>query len=112
MAHGSGAARRGRDDPLGHGLRQRGGDRREERRLLYVALTRAREQLTVYAPLRYYHQRYRPRDTHGYSQVSRFLTGPARTAFDLTGPTAPDPEPPRLTHTPTAVGDVLAALWH
>jgi len=84
----------------------------EERRLLYVALTRAREQLTLYAPLRYYHQRYRPRDTHGYSQVSRFLTGPARTAFDLTGPTAPDPEPPRLTHTPTAVGDVLAALWH
>jgi DNA helicase-2/ATP-dependent DNA helicase PcrA len=46
----------------------------EERRLLYVAMTRARRQLHLYVPVRYYH---RPRgidDAHGYSKPSRFLT--------------------------------------
>jgi DNA helicase-2/ATP-dependent DNA helicase PcrA len=46
----------------------------EERRLLYVALTRARRQLHLYVPVRYYH---RPRgidDAHGYGKASRFLT--------------------------------------
>jgi DNA helicase II / ATP-dependent DNA helicase PcrA len=47
----------------------------EERRLLYVAMTRARRELHLYVPVRYYH---RPRgidDAHGYGQPSRFLTG-------------------------------------
>jgi DNA helicase-2/ATP-dependent DNA helicase PcrA len=46
----------------------------EERRLLYVALTRAQRDLHLYVPLRYYH---RPRgldDGHGYGKTSRFLT--------------------------------------
>ncbi|HEY7619403.1 MAG TPA: ATP-dependent helicase [Solirubrobacteraceae bacterium] len=46
----------------------------EERRLLYVALTRAQRDLHLYVPMRYYH---RPRgldDGHGYGKVSRFLT--------------------------------------
>jgi DNA helicase-2/ATP-dependent DNA helicase PcrA len=46
----------------------------EERRLLYVALTRAQRDLHLYVPVRYYH---RPRgidDGHGYGKVSRFLT--------------------------------------
>src|SRR5262249_28065092 len=46
----------------------------EERRLLYVALTRPRRSLSIYVPLRYY---YRPRsrdDEHGYGKPSRFLT--------------------------------------
>jgi DNA helicase II / ATP-dependent DNA helicase PcrA len=46
----------------------------EERRLLYVALTRARNELFVYAPLRYHHQHRGKKDKHGYAQLSRFLT--------------------------------------
>ena len=46
----------------------------EERRLFYVACTRAREQLYVTHPLRYYTQPWAKADTHGYAQRSRFLT--------------------------------------
>lgn len=46
----------------------------EERRLFYVALTRARNQLTVLRPERYYfHSRHRS-DQHSLSKVTRFLT--------------------------------------
>jgi DNA helicase II / ATP-dependent DNA helicase PcrA len=57
----------------------------EERRLLYVALTRARDALHVYRPMRYYR---RPRgDPHSYSQLSRFLEPPeVRATFDEIGP--------------------------
>ena len=46
----------------------------EERRLFYVALTRAREHLHIYAPLRYHHKA-RPAwaDAHSYAQRTRFL---------------------------------------
>ncbi|HZD80447.1 MAG TPA: ATP-dependent helicase [Actinomycetota bacterium] len=45
----------------------------EERRLFYVALTRARDELRVYAPLRY-HRRNRGReDRHLHAQLTRFL---------------------------------------
>jgi len=46
----------------------------EERRLLYVALTRARDALYGYVPLRYHHHRRGRDDAHGYAQHSRFLT--------------------------------------
>ncbi len=46
----------------------------EERRLFYVACTRARDQLYITHPLRYYTQPWGKADTHGYSQRSRFLT--------------------------------------
>ena len=45
----------------------------EERRLFYVACTRARDQLYVTHPLRYYTQPWAKADTHGYAQRSRFL---------------------------------------
>ncbi len=46
----------------------------EERRLFYVALTRAKTWLYVCCPLRYYHS-HRPgnSDSHGYAQLTRFL---------------------------------------
>jgi len=50
----------------------------EERRLLYVAMTRARRALHLYVPVRYHH---RPRgidDAHGYGKASRFLTDEVR----------------------------------
>ncbi len=46
----------------------------EERRLLYVAVTRARNTLYGYVPLRYHHRRRGRDDPHGYAQRSRFLT--------------------------------------
>jgi len=54
----------------------------EERRLFYVALTRARDMLYVYFPLRYYHKhRGGLHDLHTYAQLTRFLTPQARECF-------------------------------
>ncbi len=54
----------------------------EERRLFYVALTRAKESLYVTMPQRYYSQSWNRSDRHSYAQPSRFLTKEAREHFD------------------------------
>ena len=46
----------------------------EERRLTYVALTRAKDFLYVSWPLRYYHKWYALSDRHTYAQLCRFFT--------------------------------------
>ena len=53
----------------------------EERRLMYVALTRARDVLAVYVPLRYHHKRSGVGDRHSFAPISRFLA-PVRGLFD------------------------------
>lgn len=53
----------------------------EERRLFYVAMTRAKDSLYVYFPLRYYHRRFGLSDAHGYAQLTRFLPPTARSLF-------------------------------
>jgi len=67
----------------------------EERRLFYVALTRARRQLHVHVPVRYYH---RPHggddDAHGYGQASRFLTASVQGLCSVTRTAVAEP-----THT-------------
>ncbi|MEN3273466.1 MAG: ATP-dependent helicase UvrD/PcrA, partial [Actinomycetota bacterium] len=45
----------------------------EERRLCYVALTRARDHLYVVHPERFYDHRWREDDPHSLSQPSRFV---------------------------------------
>jgi len=45
----------------------------EERRLFYVAVTRAKDWLYVVYPLRYYYKRYPMGDSHAYAQLTRFL---------------------------------------
>jgi DNA helicase-2/ATP-dependent DNA helicase PcrA len=56
----------------------------EERRLLYVAMTRARRQLRLYVPVRYYHRPNGKSDTHGYGKPSRFLTKDLQQLCDIT----------------------------
>ena len=55
----------------------------EERRLLYVAITRAKRDLHLVAPLRFYvTQQSRWGDKHVYGARSRFLTEPVLAAFE------------------------------
>ncbi len=74
----------------------------EERRLFYVACTRARNHLYVAHPLRYYTQPFGRSDTHGYAQRSRFLSESVLPHFveiqAVAGSTHPTEEPlPRTT---------------
>ena len=84
----------------------------EERRLLYVALTRARDALHVYRPMRYYR---RPKgDPHSYSQLSRFLEPTSvRSTFTELGPQVA-PRDDAVVDIGAATVDVdtyLAGLW-
>jgi DNA helicase-2/ATP-dependent DNA helicase PcrA len=59
----------------------------EERRLLYVAMTRARDTLQLIEPLRHpVTQQARRGDTHVYAARSRFLTGPVLRGMRRLGP--------------------------
>ena len=54
----------------------------EERRLFYVAMTRAKDDLYVYFPLRYYHRRFGLNDPHHYAQLTRYLPASIRGLFE------------------------------
>ena len=54
----------------------------EERRLFYVAVTRARDVLEVNATLRYYLRPKTLADAHGYGQLSRFLSPGVRAHME------------------------------
>jgi len=56
----------------------------EERRLFYVALTRARRRLHVYVPERFHHRARGRDDAHGLGQASRFITPEVRGLMDET----------------------------
>jgi DNA helicase-2/ATP-dependent DNA helicase PcrA len=55
----------------------------EERRLFYVALTRARDELHVSLPLRYHRTNRGLEDRHWYAQLTRFLPEEVRSLFSL-----------------------------
>jgi DNA helicase-2/ATP-dependent DNA helicase PcrA len=87
----------------------------EERRLFHVALTRARDTLHLYAPLRYHHHPRARDDRHSFAQRSRFLDAAALACCERVG-TDPETAPgPALDGTPTAparaVAAELDALW-
>jgi DNA helicase-2/ATP-dependent DNA helicase PcrA len=55
----------------------------EERRLLYVAVTRARDELHLYAPLRMPHHRHARDDRHSFAPLSRFLDERVRSTLEV-----------------------------
>ena len=59
----------------------------EERRLLYVALTRARDELHVLFPLRYHRANRGYEDRHWYAQLTRFLPERSGTGSHSRRPT-------------------------
>jgi DNA helicase-2/ATP-dependent DNA helicase PcrA len=75
----------------------------EERRLLYVALTRARNAVHITYPQRY-HRRRKPRDDdHMYAVVSRFLDAPSVLPhLDVRGPSVDE----RIDDMPSVTGAV------
>src|SRR5262249_24405888 len=64
----------------------------EERRLLYVATTRARDRLYILYPLRYYHRKRPLGDGHSFAQLSRFLAPELFPLFERHACDRPQPE--------------------
>jgi len=87
----------------------------EERRLLYVAMTRARDSLAVYFQLRYYRRPRGLEDPHSYAQLTRFIPPEVRALFDERQAHVEEPEVGDAS--PAAVGSArgvdafLAGLW-
>jgi DNA helicase II / ATP-dependent DNA helicase PcrA len=82
----------------------------EERRLFYVALTRAKDFLEVCMPLRYYMRKHRLGDRHTYAQLTRFIPDSLMNLFERIKPPAPEAE--RSAAAPA--GDIrarVAAMW-
>ena len=86
----------------------------EERRVFYVALTRARKALHVYFSLRHHHRPLGRDDSHGWAQPSRFLSAQVRSKFEEVevghelGVWAPDSQ---VGHGFDRVGADLDSLW-
>jgi DNA helicase-2/ATP-dependent DNA helicase PcrA len=84
----------------------------EERRLLYVAMTRARDALHVYHPLRYYRRPRGLEDPHAYAQRSRFLPDEVLDHFEVSGPLeARGPDDAIAVSGTASVDRFLASLW-
>jgi ATP-dependent DNA helicase UvrD/PcrA len=90
----------------------------EERRLFYVALTRARDALYVYLPLRYYRRPRGRDDAHTYAQLTRFLPPDVLQHFDARGLDPGEAEGASLADAPVpdtaaaaGVDRFLTGLW-
>jgi DNA helicase-2/ATP-dependent DNA helicase PcrA len=87
----------------------------EERRLLYVAMTRARDQLDIVVPQRFYtHQQARNGDRHVYAGRSRFLPQQIMPLFEQRVWPAPRHAADRSsarTQSPIDVGARMRAMW-
>jgi DNA helicase-2/ATP-dependent DNA helicase PcrA len=83
----------------------------EELRLFYVAVTRARDQLYLYAPLRIHHHRAGRDDRHSYAQLTRFLDAAALACCEVTEAEPPRPLIPRVPALAARVDAALDDLW-
>ena len=83
----------------------------EEHRLFYVAVTRARDQLLLYAPQRMHHHRTARDDRHGYAPLTRFLHAAALAVCDSVHAGPAHPVIPRARALSARVDADLDALW-
>jgi len=83
----------------------------EEHRLFYVALTRARDHLYMYAPQRLHYRRRGRDDRYGFGQLTRFLHPRALAACDNATAAAPAPALPVLGALTVKVDAAVGALW-
>ena len=87
----------------------------EERRLLYVAMTRAKHDLHLVAPLRYYiTQQSRTGDAHVYGARSRFLTDRLMQCFEQRAwPATPQTPGNKASETKVRIdaAAALRAMW-
>jgi len=84
----------------------------EERRLFYVALTRARDFLEVCFPLKYYVKKWSSTDRHTYAQLTRFLPEQVAELFErvkLDPPAALDVSV--QTQASENIRKKIAAMW-
>ncbi len=97
--------------PSDMALNEKGGVE-EERRLFYVALTRAKDHLSVSFPQRFYHRRFGGDSRHSYAVPSRFLDA-AVEHFDPVVAGVPEEEGGAASTTPgrDTVAAVLESLW-
>ncbi len=85
----------------------------EERRLLYVAMTRAKDHLYTYFPLRYYHRPNSSSDAHSYAQLSRFISKDVLPTFEqhtIETPQVRD-DPAAIKASVESVDNYLKTLW-
>jgi DNA helicase-2/ATP-dependent DNA helicase PcrA len=86
----------------------------EERRLLYVAMTRARDHLYLIHPLRFYRRnQHRNGDGHVYTPRTRFLPDGILDRFlrDTSGRDSPSPDRAAGSHVRVDVGARLRDMW-
>jgi DNA helicase-2/ATP-dependent DNA helicase PcrA len=83
----------------------------EERRLLYVAMTRARRELHLYVPVRFYHRRMGTDDAHGYGKPSRFLTAEVQALCEVLRPQEQSPELGRRDRLQTKIAVSVDSLF-
>jgi DNA helicase-2/ATP-dependent DNA helicase PcrA len=87
----------------------------EERRLLYVAMTRAKDHLHLIVPQRFYaHQQRNNGDPHMYALRTRFIPDAITDRFEQCAWPAPTPESSSLavaTPKTVAIGARLKQMW-
>jgi DNA helicase-2/ATP-dependent DNA helicase PcrA len=83
----------------------------EERRLFYVGMTRAKDWLYVYFPLRYYRRPSGLSDKHHYAQLTRFISDPVRALFEQQTSSAPIDTGEQEPFSPHGVQARLKQLW-
>jgi DNA helicase II / ATP-dependent DNA helicase PcrA len=86
----------------------------EERRLFYVAMTRARDELNIYFPLRYYFKKNGRSDRHSYAQLTRFIKPADMDLYEkVAAAGSAVTQPPTAPSAPVSVNvdAMLGDLW-
>jgi DNA helicase-2/ATP-dependent DNA helicase PcrA len=83
----------------------------EEQRLFYVAVTRARDELALYTPMRMPHHRRGRDDRHSYAPASRFLTDDVLATAEIIQVPRPTTSLVGVHEIPMVAAPVLDALF-